>query len=251
MLKKFVQKLLKGSYSNKSNGKYCEFASEQGDLVRIILTHDVLITNPEKKVNGKLDDIPHEHGDLMPRAVELDRLNLPTLFGESVDFTNIAYDSDDFKYSDIFGENGEVYADTLWSSPDLGDMLVRDEHGCLISVFDVYTVSIIPSPYGLLTAMSVPPSHHRGAQPKDTVSAPRVRYACVACEFEDFKTAHSLRRHMIQIHNIACDTLVKGRTFAHVGHIMRKPNEREKYQFPRTVFPDDWAVSVIRTCADQ
>jgi len=78
---------------------------------------------------------------------------LPTLFGEAEDFTNLGYDSDGFKYSDLFDENGEVYADTLWSSTDPRDILVLDEHGCLMSVFDVYTVTVVPSPYGLLTEM--------------------------------------------------------------------------------------------------
>jgi len=44
---------------------------------------------------------------------ELDGFNLPTLFGENEDLTNYEFDSDDFKYSDLFDENGEVYADTL------------------------------------------------------------------------------------------------------------------------------------------
>jgi len=44
--------------------------------------------------------------------------NLPTLFFESEDLTNYEFDVDDFKYSDLFDENGEVYADTLWSSVD-------------------------------------------------------------------------------------------------------------------------------------
>jgi len=51
--------------------------------------------------------------------------------------------------------------------------------------------------------MSAPPPHHRGARPRDTPHAPRVRYACVACEFEDFQSAHSIRRHMVRIHNLA------------------------------------------------
>jgi len=66
--------------------------------------------------------------------------------------------------------------------------------------------------------MSAPPPHHRGAHPKTMTPAPKVRYACVACAFEYFQTAHSLRRHMIRVQNFSCD-------------------------FPRTVFPDDWAVS--------
>jgi len=112
-----------------------------------------------------------------------------------------------------------------------------------MSVFDVYTVTTIPSPYRLRTEMSAPSPHHHGARPKTITPTPTIRYACVAYFFEDFKTAHSLRCHMIQVHNIACDTLFQGRPFPHVGHVMKRPNEREKCQFPRTVFPDDWAVS--------
>jgi len=47
----------------------------------------------------------------------------------------------------------------------------------------------------------------------------------------------------VQIQNLACDTLVQGRHFPHLGYIMRRPNAREMYNFPRTVFPDNWAVS--------
>jgi len=162
------------------------------------------------------------------KIVELDGLNLPTLFNEAEDFTNIGYDSNDFKYSKKINEHGEVLADTFWSPPDPRDMLVRDEHGCLMSVFDVYTVSTIYSPYKLWTEMSAHPTHHRGARPKTTVPTPQVRYACVACSFKDFKTAHSLRRHMIQVHNISCDTLVQGRPFSHIGHVMRRPSTSGK-----------------------
>jgi len=112
-----------------------------------------------------------------------------------------------------------------------------------MSVFDVYTVTVVTSPFGPLTEMSAHPSHPRGARPKTTIATPKVRYACVACEFQDFKTTHSLRRHLIQIHNISCNTLVQGRPFPHLGYMMRKPNERERHQFPRSVFPDEWAVS--------
>jgi len=86
-----------------------------------------------------------------------------------------------------------------------------------MSDFDVYTVYIINSTYELWTTMSALPPHHRGARPKTTLPALRVRYACVACEFENFKTAQSLRRHMVQFHNLACDTLVQGRPFPHLG----------------------------------
>jgi len=100
---------------------------------------------------------------------------LPTLFGESEDHTNYEFDGDDFKYSDFFDENGEVYADTLWSSVDHGDMTARDENGCLMYLFDVYTVSTLSSPFGLLTIMSAPPPHHRGARPKTTMSTASVK----------------------------------------------------------------------------
>jgi len=143
----------------------------------------------------------------------------------------------------LFDENGEVYADTLWSSVDYGAMTVRDEHGCLMPLFDVYTVSIIPSPYGLLTVMSAPPFQRRGARPKTTGPPSNVKYACVACKFSDFKTAYSTRRHMIRVHNLACATLVQGRSFPHVSYVMRRPNARELYDFPRFVFPEGWAVN--------
>jgi len=112
-----------------------------------------------------------------------------------------------------------------------------------MSLFDVFTVSIIPSVYGSLTVMSAPPSHYIGARPKTTGTPSNIKYACVACEFSDFKTAHSLRRHMIRVHNLACDTLVQGRLIPHVGYIMRRPNARELYDFPCLVFPKGWAVN--------
>jgi len=215
---------------------------EQGDFLRLILTHD-MITSGKHKKDYKSKAILFEQSDLTPQSVELNGFNLPTLFGESEDHTNYEFDSDDFKYSDFFDENGEVYADTLWSSVDHGDMTAQDEHECLMSVFHVYTVSTLSSPLGPLTAMSTPPPHYRGAHPKTTTSTTSVKHACVACAFEDFKTAHSQRRHMIRVHSLACDTLVQGRLFPHVGYIMRKPNAREMHDFPRAVFPDDWAVS--------
>jgi len=217
--------------------------SEHGDLIRLILTHDRFTGKPKKNADCRFEDISSEHGDLTAKIIELDGLNLVTLFGETDDLNNIDNDSDEFKYCDLFDANGEVYADTLWSSPEHRDLLVRDEHGCLMFVFDVYTVSIINFPYGPLTTMSATPPYPHGARPKDTTPAPRVRYACVAGEFEDFKNAHSLRRHMVQVHNLACDTLVQGRPFPHFGYVMKQPNAREQYNFPCIVFPDDWAVS--------
>jgi len=111
-----------------------------------------------------------------------------------------------------------------------------------MSVFDVYTVTVVTFPFGPLTEMSAHPNHPCGARPKTTVATPKVRYACVACGFEDFKMAHSLRQHLIQIHNISCDNLVQVRPFPYVGYVMGRPNERKKFQFPRSVFPSQWAV---------
>jgi len=68
-------------------------------------------------------------------VIESDGFDLPTLFGEDEDFNNIGYDSNDFRYSDLFDENDEVYADTQWSSTDPEDILVRDEFDRLVSVF--------------------------------------------------------------------------------------------------------------------
>jgi len=243
MLDNFVRNLIKGVYASQGSGNHYELVSEHGDLIRLILTHDRFTVKPKKNAYCRVKDISSEHGDLIPRVIELDTFNLPTVFGESDGFTNIDNNSDDFKYSDILDENGEVHADTLWFSPDLEDMLVQDVHGCLMYVLDCYTVSIITFPYSPLTIMSAPPPHHRGARPRDTPPAPRVRYACVACEFEDFQFAHSLRRHMVRIHNLACDTLVQGRPFPHLGYVMRRPKAKKNYNFPPTVFPDDWAVS--------
>jgi len=48
---------------------------------------------------------------------------------------------------------------------------------------------------------------------------------------------------MIRMHNLACDTLVQGRPFPHVGYAMRHPNTRKLYNYPRLIFPDVWAVN--------
>jgi len=125
---------------------------------------------------------------------------------------------------------------------DHGAKTVRDGHGCLMSLFDVYTVSTLSSPLGILPVMSAPSSHHRGARPKATGPTSNVKYACIACNFSDFKAAHSLHRHMICVHNLGCDTLVQGRPFPHVRYNMRRPNTKELYDFPRLVFSDGWAV---------
>jgi len=242
MLNCFLKKLFKGNYDPKNSNKP-EYNSEQGDFVRKILTHDAILSKPKEKPVSHLKSITHEHGDFNFGGVESDGFNLPTLFGEDEDFANIGYDSNDFRYSDLIDENDEVYADTLWSSTDPEDILVRDEFDRLVSVFDVYTVTLVTSPFGLLTEMSVHPTHPQSARPKTTIATPKVRYACVVCHFEDFKTAHSLRRHLIQFHNILCDTIVQGRLFPHVGYMMRRPKEREKYQLLQAVFPSEWAVS--------
>jgi len=171
----------------------------------------------------RIESVLSEQGDLNPRIIELDGFNLPTLFGKSEDFTNNNYDDNDFRFSDLFDEHGEVLADNVWSAPDPRDQLVRDEHLYRMSVFDVYTVTISPSPYALLTEMSAPHYQHRGARPKTTVTAPKVKNACVACDFFDFKTARSFCRHLIQVHNLSCDTIVQGCPFPNTGHVMRRP----------------------------
>jgi len=48
---------------------------------------------------------------------------------------------------------------------------------------------------------------------------------------------------MVRVHNLSCDTLVRGKSFPHIGYAMRRPNARELYDFPRLVFPDGWAVN--------
>jgi len=185
----------------------------------------------------------HEQGDSDTQLGEIDGFNLSTLFGETKDLTNYEFDVDDFKYSDIFDKNGEVYAETLWSSVDNRAMTVQNGDGCLVSLFYNYTVSTLSFSFGPLTDKSAPPPHHRGARPKTTRTTVSINYECVACPFKDFKNAHSLRRHMIRVHNLACDTLVQGRPFPHISFNMRRPNARELYEFPRLVFPDKWAVS--------
>jgi len=72
-----------------------------------------MITSSESKRDYKSKSRPHEQNDLVPQLVDLDGFNLPTLFGEFEDLTNYEFDVDDFKYSDPFDENGEMYADTL------------------------------------------------------------------------------------------------------------------------------------------
>jgi len=153
MLDDFVRKLIAGNYFIQSKGETPSYAFEQGDFLRLILTHD-MTTSSEFRRDYKSKSMLHEQSDLAPQLVELDEFNLLTLFGESKDLTNYEFDVDDFKYYDLFDENGEVYADTLWSSVDHGDMTARDEHGCLMSLYDVYTVSTLSSPFEPLTVMS-------------------------------------------------------------------------------------------------
>jgi len=228
MLDDFVAKLIAGKYSIKNKGDPPDHTPEQGDFFRIILAHDRATNNPDSTYRSQFRTPAH---DPVPQFCEIDGFNLPTLFGEHEDLTNSEVDVDNFKYSDLFDENGEVYTDTLRSSVDHGDMTVQDGHGCLMSLFDVYTESIIPSLFGSLTVMSALPSHHRRARPKTTGPPSDIKYTCIACAFSDFKTAHSLRRHMIRVHNLACDTLVQGRLFPHVGYAMHRPNARELYDF--------------------
>jgi len=99
---------------------------------------------------------------------EIYGFNLPTLFGEPEDLTNYEFDVDYFKYFDLFDKKGEVYADTLWSTVDHLTTTIQGGHGCLMFLFDICTVSTLSSPFGILTVMSAPPSHHQGARPKTT-----------------------------------------------------------------------------------
>jgi len=150
--------LIKGIYVDQNNGKSFDHSHEQGDFLRLILTHDSIILDSQGHTDRRNKDVPPEQGDLASRMTELDGNNLPALFGESEDFTNFSHDDNDFRWSDLFDEHGEVLADTLWSSEDPRDLLVQDEHGCLISVFVVYTVTTSISQYGISTEMSSPPS---------------------------------------------------------------------------------------------
>jgi len=170
MLDDFVARLIAGKYSIQSKGDPPDSTSEQGDFLRIILTHE-RITNGPNRIH-KHRNKTYEHRAPSTQLCKLDGLNLPTLFGESEDLTNYEFDVDDFNYSDFFDENGEVYADTLWSTVDHGAKTVQGRQGCLMSLFDVYTVSIIPSIFGSLTVMSAPRSHHPGARPKTTGPLP-------------------------------------------------------------------------------
>jgi len=105
--------------------------SEHGDLIRLILIGNRFVDQPKRNTDSRCEDISSERGDL----------------------ALIDNDSNVFKFSDLFNKNGEIYDDTLRASPDHGDVLVRDEHGCLVSVFDCDAVSIIQSEYRPLTMM--------------------------------------------------------------------------------------------------
>jgi len=82
------------------------YASEQGDFVRIIPTHDLILSNEPKKAKCNLKTTSLEQGDSKSKVFELDGFDLPTLFDEAEDLTHITYDSNDFKCSDLFDENG-------------------------------------------------------------------------------------------------------------------------------------------------
>jgi len=88
MLSSFVSKLLRGNYDPKNRDR-TEFKSEQGDCVRLIQTHNAIMSKPKKKPRSHLKIIPYEHGDSNFDVVESEGFNLPTLFGEDEDFTNV------------------------------------------------------------------------------------------------------------------------------------------------------------------
>jgi len=80
MLNCFVKKLLKGNYDPKNSNKP-EYNSEQGDFVRLILTHDAILSKAKEKPVSHLKTMKYEHGDSNFDVVESDGFNLPTLFG--------------------------------------------------------------------------------------------------------------------------------------------------------------------------
>jgi len=51
-----------------------------------------------------------------------------------------------------------------------------------MSLFDVYTVSTLSSPFGPLTVMSAPPLHYRGARPKTANRQCQLRVCCVSLQ---------------------------------------------------------------------
>jgi len=143
MLDDFVAKLITGKYSIKSKGDIPDHTSEQGEYLKLILALDRSLNNLSDTSKNKYR-LP-EQSESTPQLCDIDGFNLPTHFGECEDLTHYKFDIDDFKYSDLFDENGEVHAETLWSTVDHGAMTVQGGLGCLTSVFDVYTVSIVPS----------------------------------------------------------------------------------------------------------
>jgi len=136
MLDNSFGNLNKGVYVSQRNGKHFELVSKHGDLIKLILTSNQFREPPKKNLDCRFEDISSERGDLIPNVSELDTFNLLTLFDEFDNLANVDDNSDNFKYSDLFDENGEMHAITLWSSTDHGDMLVQNAHGCLMSVFD-------------------------------------------------------------------------------------------------------------------
>jgi len=87
----FIRYLIKGVYARQRNGKHSELVSEHGDLIRGILTGNRFVDQPERNTDSRYEDIFSERGDL----------------------ALIDNDSDVFKSSDLFNENGEIYDDTL------------------------------------------------------------------------------------------------------------------------------------------
>jgi len=78
MLDDFAKKLIAGNHSIQSKGGTPNYASEQGDFMRLILTHDMTTSN-EPKMDYKSKAILLEQSDLAPQLVELDGFNLPCL----------------------------------------------------------------------------------------------------------------------------------------------------------------------------
>jgi len=124
LLENFVRNLKMGVYACQRNGKHSELVSEHGNFIRLIPTHDRFVEPPEKNADCRFEDIFSERGDLNSNAPELDTFDLLTVFGEPDYLTNLddnLTNPDDFKYFDFFDENGEIHADTLWSSPNHGN----------------------------------------------------------------------------------------------------------------------------------
>jgi len=86
MLNNFVRWLFKGIYASQSNCKHSELMSEHGDLNKLILTGNRFVDQPKRINDSRCDDISSERGDLVL----------------------ISNDSDVFKFSNLFNENGEI-----------------------------------------------------------------------------------------------------------------------------------------------